>query len=68
MRKFKVHIYVTGAPFRPAYDGHVEVFSDSWENAARAAVDKLRRTTFQDVCRDSFIVKSVARAVTENCV
>lgn len=64
MRKFKVRVYVMGAPFRPPYDGYVEVYSDSWENAGQAAIDKLQRTTFQDVCRESFVVKSVARAVT----
>ncbi len=61
MNKYKVYIYIAGAPHRPPYQGYVDVWAENDEEAGKAAIQKLKRGAFQDVWYDAFKVRRIER-------
>lgn len=59
MKEYRVNMVIEGAPWRPFYEGYVDVFANSMDEAGENAKDKLRRTSFTDVPKSSMKVKSV---------
>jgi hypothetical protein len=58
-QKYRVYLYIEGAPSRPPYSGYVDVFADDPQAAGEAAKRILRRTTFPDVWTSSMRVERV---------
>lgn len=59
MNKYRVWLTVRGAVFRPTYDGYVDVYADTPEDAKAAAIRRLKNTSFPDVWNDDFRVDRV---------
>ena len=61
MKKYRVQMRIKGSPFRPPYEGYVDVWAEDDDDAAVRARRELKRTSFSDVGYDSMQVKSVSR-------
>lgn len=61
MQQYRVYVSIVGSPWRPPYEGYVDVAGDNAEDAASRALDKLQNTSFSDVPRSSMRIKKVER-------
>lgn len=58
LKKYRVHMHSIPGMWT-SYDGHVDVFAYDEEEAASAAIDKLKRGSFSDRPRSSWVVDAV---------
>lgn len=56
---YRVHLHKKTAPGSTYYDGYVDVFAEDEEEAIDQALKKLKRTTFKDVDRSSWVIDQV---------
>lgn len=57
MNTYRVYVSIEGAPWRPPYDGYVDIVAENLDQAMSNAPGRIKQTAFPDVPLDAIKVK-----------